>query len=225
MGKKAKYLCWNHPGNDVTGLLARSEKVAGTFEKLLGGELYHYHTKLIMKDAFEGGAHNWHQDYGYWYHNGCIKPDMGSVFIAVDKADQTNGCLKIVPKSHKLGRIDHIAVGDEVGADPERVSQILPVLPLVHAELEAGDAVFFHSNVLHRSEQNSSPNRRWAFIIAYNRADNNPVKVHHHPQYTPLNKVPNSALLNCDEVANDEGKDFFLGQSNENKSLKERTVD
>ena len=55
-----------------------------------------------------------------------------------------------------------------------------------------GDALFFHCNLLHTSSQNNSPNRRWALAIAYNRADNDPVKVHHHPKYTKLNKVKSS---------------------------------
>ena len=63
------------------------------------------------------------------------------------------------------------------------------VLPLVDVEMEAGDALFFHSNVLHRSDKNDSDRRRWAFLIAYNRTSNNPVYPHHHPQYTKLEKV------------------------------------
>ena len=44
-----------------------SFQVVGTLEQLLGGwELYHYHSKLMMKEAKTGGAHLWHQDYGYW---------------------------------------------------------------------------------------------------------------------------------------------------------------
>lgn len=55
----------------------------------------------------------------------------------------------------------------------------------------AGDALFFHSNVLHCSDPNDSPNRRWAFIMAYNRASNNPTEslAHPFPRYTKLVKV------------------------------------
>lgn len=91
--------------------------------------------------------------------------------------------------SHKAGRIDHVPVGEHVGADPERLAHIKTVCPLQYCELKPGDAMFFHSNVLHYSAQNSSDRRRWGFLIAYNRADNNPVKKHHHPFYTPLNKA------------------------------------
>jgi hypothetical protein len=59
----------------------------------------------------------------------------------------------------------------------------------VDVEMEAGDALFFHSNVLHRSDKNDSDRRRWAFLIAYNRTSNNPVYPHHHPQCTKLEKV------------------------------------
>ncbi|RUS92237.1 hypothetical protein EGW08_000090 [Elysia chlorotica] len=61
---ECRKVMWRHPGNDVTGMLARSEKIAGTCEKVLGGEVYHYHTKLMTKAARTGGKHVWHQDYG-----------------------------------------------------------------------------------------------------------------------------------------------------------------
>ncbi|XP_013395022.1 phytanoyl-CoA dioxygenase-like isoform X2 [Lingula anatina] len=218
-GRKSKYYAWNQPGNDITGMVARSEKVAGTFEQLLDGEVYHYHTKLTMKDPYTGGRFNWHQDYGYWYYNGCLFPDMGTVFIALDRTDKENGCLQVVPRSHKMGRIAHVTTGEEVGADLERVEQVLKVLPVVHVEMNPGDALFFHSNVLHQSDQNNSARRRWAYLIAYNRASNNPVTPHHHPQYTPLHKVPDSAILAASPVVEEAGKDYFLGDGTEYKAL------
>ena len=63
-GRQSRMCLWNHPGNDITGMVGRCEKVAGTMEQLLGGEVYHYHTKLMMKEARTGGSFVWHQDYG-----------------------------------------------------------------------------------------------------------------------------------------------------------------
>ncbi|CAH1241013.1 PHYHD1 [Branchiostoma lanceolatum] len=177
--------------------------------KLLGGEVYHYHTKLMMKDARTGGAFVWHQDYGYWYENGCIFPDMGTVFIALDPATRENGCLKVIQGSQRIGRIDHVRVGDQVGADVSRVTEVQKFLPLVHVELQPGDALFFHCNLLHRSEQNHSDQRRWAFLVAYNRASNNPVMEHHHPRYTPMSKVPNSVIKTCATPIDPEEKDIW----------------
>ncbi|XP_071525074.1 L-proline trans-4-hydroxylase-like [Panulirus ornatus] len=201
---------WNHPGEDVTGVLARTEKVAGTVEKLLGGsEVYHYHTKLIMKEAKTGGTFVWHQDYGYWYKNGCLFPDMASVFIPIDDATKENGCLQVLKGSHRYGRIDHIDVGNQLGADPERVDQAKKQLEHVYVEMKAGDMLFFHCNLLHTSDQNSSALRRWVFIVSFNKRSNNPYKQHHHPCYTPLKKVADADLLACREVENLEGKWFI----------------
>lgn len=63
-GRNSRMCLWNHPGNDITGMVGRCQKVAGTMEQLLGGEVYHYHTKLMMKEAHTGGSFVWHQDYG-----------------------------------------------------------------------------------------------------------------------------------------------------------------
>lgn len=76
--------------------------------------------------------------------------------------------------------------------------------------MEPGDALFFHSNVLHRSDQNKSDRRRWAFLISYNRASNDPVLKHHHPQYTKLDIVEDTAILDYVPSGDEfEGKDFM----------------
>jgi len=194
-GKTTKMALWNHPGDSVYGLAARSRRVVDTMEDMLGGEVYHYHSKLTAKEPFEGGAWEWHQDYGYWYHNGCVLPDMGSVMLALDKATRTNGCLQVLKGSHKAGRVDHgVLPGEQVGADARRVEEMKKRFPLVYVELDPGDALFFHANVMHRSDQNRSPDRRWTVLFCFNSAANNPYLEHHHPFYTKLDKVENDAV-------------------------------
>jgi ectoine hydroxylase len=194
-GKKTKMATWNHPGDSVYGLAARSKKIVDTMETLLGGEVYHYHSKLTAKEPREGGAWEWHQDYGYWYHNGIVFPQLASVMVALDKTDRENGCLQVIKGSHTVGRIEHgVLKGEQVGANTRRVEEVLKILPVEHIELEAGDGVFFHCNVLHRSDQNRSSRRRWTVIHCYNRASNNPYLEHHHPGYTPLKKVENDEI-------------------------------
>ena len=193
-GGTVRLSLWNHPGDTIYGMFARCETIVNSAEKLLDGEVYHYHSKMIMKDARVGGAWAWHQDYGYWYQNGVLFPMLTSAFIAVDRATKENGCMQVLKGSHHLGRIDHILTGDQAGADPDRVNEAQKVLDLVYVEMEPGDVLFFHANLLHRSDQNSSENPRWSMICCYNAARNNPYKEHHHPRYTPLSKVPDSAI-------------------------------
>ncbi len=193
-GGTVRLSLWNHPGDGIYGMFARCERMVRSCEKLLGGEVYHYHSKMIMKDPHTGGAWTWHQDYGYWYQNGILQPLLTSASIAVDPATKENGCLQVIAGSHHCGRIDHVLSGDQAGADRERVDEILKRMPLVYCEMGAGDAIFFHSNLLHRSDQNKSENPRWSMICCYNAARNDPYKESHHPRYTPLKVVPDSAI-------------------------------
>jgi ectoine hydroxylase len=185
---------WNHPTDTIYGMVARSRSIVESAEKLLGDEAYHYHSKMIMKDARVGGAWAWHQDYGYWYQNGVLAPNLTSAYIAVDRATRENGCLQVIRGSHALGRIDHKLTGDQAGADLARVEQILQRLPLVYVEMDPGDVLFFHANMLHRSDRNRSDQPRWSMICCYNARSNDPYLESHHPRYTPLVKVPDGAI-------------------------------
>jgi ectoine hydroxylase-related dioxygenase (phytanoyl-CoA dioxygenase family) len=174
--------------------IVRSARVVKPMELLLGGEVYHYHHKVSAKRPYEGGAWEWHQDYGYWYNNGCLYPYMASCYIAIDPATKENGCIQVIAGSHLMGRIEHGKTGDQTGADMERVSAALERMELVYAEMNAGDGLFFHSNTLHRSDQNRSPNPRWGLICCYNAARNDPYKAGPHPGYTQLEILPDSCV-------------------------------
>ena len=193
-GRKAQLVLWNKAGEDLWGSIARSERIVNAMEQLFNDEVYHYHSKMSIKKPRTGGAWSWHQDYGYWYQNGCLLPDMGAAFIAVDPNTRANGCLQVLKGSHKMGRVEHGRYGDQTGADPERVEAAEKVMERVYVELAPGDTLFFHSNTLHRSDQNTSEDPRWSLICCYNTKHNNPYKESHHPFYEPIEKLPDSAI-------------------------------
>jgi len=208
-GGISKLAVWNHPGDDLYGMFARCDRVVTSMERLLEGEVYHYHSKMMLKEPKIGGAWAWHQDYGYWYHNGCLRPLMASCMIAVNDATRQNGCLQVLKQSHQIERVEHVNVGTQVGADPERVEAALNVFELVHCEMTAGDALFFHCNLLHRSDANRSDEPRWTLICCYNAARNNPYKESRHPLYTPLQKVPDSAIKDVGPRVDAERREFM----------------
>ncbi|MHB8970979.1 MAG: phytanoyl-CoA dioxygenase family protein [Pirellulaceae bacterium] len=176
--------------------IVRSQRVAGTMQRLLQEEVYHYHHKVMLKEPRVGGAWEWHQDYGYWYDNGCLFPDMASCLIAIDPATKENGCLQILEGSQRLGRVNHGRTGEQAGADPQRVAAARERFPLVHCEMGPGDALFFHGNLLHCSAQNTSDKPRWSLICCYNTKHNDPIiQGGRHPNYSPLEKWPDSQVL------------------------------
>jgi phytanoyl-CoA hydroxylase len=211
-GKKTKLTLWYKPGNDAYGLLTKSERMVRNVDKLLDGdsEVCHFHSKLMQKEPRVGGAWEWHQDYGYWYKNEFLFPDqMNSVMVAITAANRSNGCLQVIRGSHKMGRVEHGFTGEQVGAADRYVDLALKTMDHVFVELEEGDALFFHSNLLHRSEANNSENARWSIISCYNRADNIPYNEPSQSSTVPLETVPNEAILQWDSGDSLEASNFL----------------
>jgi len=194
-GGATRISLWNRAGDSVYGLAARTARVVDAAEALIGEPVYHFQSKLTAKDPLVGGAWEWHQDYGYWYYNGCLEPKMLSFMIALDHTDADNGCLKLAKGSHKLGRLDHVQVTPQQNsADPERLPHILAEREVVDCILEPGDAVVFHGNTLHRSDQNRSDKRRWTFLCCYNAVRNDTFKKDDDRYFVPLVKVDDGAI-------------------------------
>ena len=222
-GNAVRLALWNHPGDGVYGMFARSRRLVDRVEQLLDDEAYHYHSKMVLKDAKVGGAWAWHQDYGYWYQNGVLTPNLCSVMIAVDQATVENGCMQVIKGSHKLGRVNHVLSGDQAGADMERVEEAKKRLDLVHVTMDPGDALFFHSNTLHASDANESDHPRWAMICCYNAASNDPYKDSHHPRYTKLEKVEDEGILAVDRDHSNRSQTEFADLHREDTSAKSLT--
>ncbi len=197
-GKKTKLSLWFTPGNDVFGYLTRSERMLNVVAPLIDSEapVCHFHSKLMQKEPRVGGAWEWHQDYGYWYKNQFMFPDqLLSVMIALTKANRENGCLQVIRGSHKLGRVNHGFSGEQVGADMVMVNNALRTMELIYCELEPGDALVFHSNLLHRSEANLSAQPRWSIISCYNAQSNPAYNEQSTSWKIPVEMVPDDAIL------------------------------
>jgi len=208
-GGNVRLSLWSEPGDNVYGMFARCPRIVGAMQQILGGPVGHYHSKMIMKDAKVGGAWTWHQDYGYWYDVGYLFPQLASVMIAVDKATKENGCLQVIKGSHRLGRINHTLTGEQAGADLDRVNEALKKLELVYCEMNPGDAVFFHCNTLHCSDQNQSDNPRWAMVCCYGLVGNDSAR-------DPLHSVPFEAVMQVDDSAVRESGAVRFGVAEDN---------
>lgn len=211
-GKKTKLTLWYTPGNDAYGLLTKSRRMIESVDKLLDGDgaVCHFHSKLMQKEPRVGGAWEWHQDYGYWYKNEFLFPDqMISVMVAITEATKENGCLQVIKGTHKMGRIEHGFAGEQVGASQHYVDLALKTKELVYVELKPGDALFFHSNLLHRSEANLSENSRWSLISCYNRSSNVPYNEPSQSSIVPITMVPDEALLEWEAAELSEGSHFL----------------
>jgi ectoine hydroxylase-related dioxygenase (phytanoyl-CoA dioxygenase family) len=209
-GLRTKLALWYSLADDAYSLLARSRRIVEGVNLLLDGESAHFHSKLMQKEPKVGGAWEWHQDYGYWYRDGFLYPQMLSVLTSLSPANKENGCLQVIKGSHLMGRVDHGFSGEQVGANQERVDEALKNSELVYVEMEAGDTLFFHSNLLHRSDANLSDAPRWSLISAYNLITNKPYKSNYPSAIEKINIVNDDVLLEAGNAGIKENANFLV---------------
>jgi len=172
----------------------------------------------MQKEPHVGGAWEWHQDYGYWYKNEFLLPNqMMSVMVAITQATKINGCLQVIKGSHKMGRVEHGFAGEQVGASQRYVDLALKTMDLIYVELDPGDILFFHSNLIHRSEANLSETPRWSLISCYNRASNFGYNdsASAFSSITPIEMVPDDALLSWEASGLIEDESDFLAKEDD----------
>tara|TARA_R110000744_G_scaffold16898_2_gene46254 strand:- start:313 stop:1095 length:783 start_codon:yes stop_codon:yes gene_type:complete len=198
-GAVSKVCLWQETGNDLYSMFSRSRRLADVCETLIGEPIYHTSTKIMMKEPFVGGAWEWHQDFGYWHRdNYMLYPKAISCMVAINRATEENGCLQVLKGSHHLGRLDHSKTGDQKGAALDFVEEAMKFHALVNVELEPGDVLFFHCNLLHKSNQNRAAEPRWSMICAYNAVSNQSF-AENEAKFYPFSPVGDDAILNWQE--------------------------
>ena len=194
-GRSTRIALWNRAGDSVYGLAARCRAWSTPRRHCWAAPVYHYQSKLTAKEPEVGGAWEWHQDYGYWYHNGCLRPDLLSVH---DRARQDRPRERLPADRHGLAPArphrPHAAVADPERGRSQAHAAHPRQCPIEYCELEAGDALVFHCNAIHRSDANRSANRRWTLLICYNRVDNDTFIKTDDRYYVPLETVDDGAM-------------------------------
>jgi len=195
-GSRQELNAWTDLGDDLLGLVPRSHTVVSLAERLIGEPIYHWHSKISWKMPHTSGTWDWHQDYGFWREEGCDRPAMTTVSVALDPQTPANGCLRVIPGSHNQGDIEHRAVGQGRAADPKTIDGLIDSNGIVDLVLEPGDLIAFHSQTVHGSGPNTTNRMRSILHCSYNALSNDP-KSPFFPGHRagPLDVVDDSHLL------------------------------
>ncbi|PYI53572.1 phytanoyl-CoA dioxygenase family protein [Paenibacillus flagellatus] len=143
--------------------------IRGALAQLMGGEACGVQSMYFYKEPGSKGQAA-HQDY-YYIQN---EPrSMIAGYVALERIDEDNGCLRVVPGSHKLGLLPHGAVRNKEEHEPWTdetegvdLSREIPVV------MEKGDILFFHELLVHSSTRNRTKDRwRRSYVCHYIRHD------------------------------------------------------
>ena len=137
-----------------------------------------FRAMFMNKPAHKGSVLPWHQDAWTFLD----RPPNLTAWTALDPAKMDNGCIQIIPRSHKLGRInpDH----NSGFLTDEQAETYCRQEDLLHLEMEAGEVALLHNWTLHRSDRNSTDKPRRAFSVCYMDAETK--HIHDSETYTTI---------------------------------------
>jgi hypothetical protein len=120
-----------------------------------------FRAMVMNKPAAQGTVLPWHQDGGdVW---ALDRDPLITIWMALDDATAANGCVEVIPGSHRLGLLS--AQGSTLSEEDAR--RFCPEDQVHPLEVPAGHAVLMHNWLIHRSGVNPTPRPRRAFTACY----------------------------------------------------------
>lgn len=197
-----------HAYDELCAALVRMPELLSLAEALAGGPVYVYQFKVNLKQAREGAAWPWHQDFTFWHlDDGMPRPDAVNIAVSLDPVHDTNGPLLVVPGSHTGGILDlpgaqthsgrdwreHVSAALTYTVSDERAAELVAAHGSLRMTGPAGSVNAFHPSIVHSSSPNGSPDPRALLLITYNRVDNAPADPHRPPFLVSRDTAPITA--------------------------------
>ncbi len=145
--------------------LTRHPRVLDAVESLIGEDLLVYHVTCWLKEPGDGTFVTWHQDGAYF---NLEPPEHVTAWIALSDADETSGCMRFLPGSHKHGALAH-----EKGVSEGNLLSNGQQVPGIDGEgavampVPAGHFSLHHTHILHASAPNHGNDRRLGIGVSY----------------------------------------------------------
>lgn len=130
-----------------------------------------HHNCVMTKQPGYSSVTRWHQDNRYWSFD---EENLISVWLALGAEDIQNGCLRVIPGSHRFelqsGRFDAAQfLRADLQENKALVAESIPI------ELECGDVLFFHSKLLHAAGRNRTEATKYSLVYTYHLTNNRPI--------------------------------------------------
>ena len=151
--------------------IIKNEKILSTIKDILGNNIYCWNSLIFYKPPKSKKFVSMHQDQNYW---SIIHDKALTVSLALTESKIENGCLKLLPFSHKKEfkhedfetKNNMLARGQSINLNQENEDN------LKNIELEPGECCIFHGNIVHGSGTNESPQPRMLYAMRFLTTDN-----------------------------------------------------
>jgi len=130
-----------------------------------------HHNCIMTKQPKFSSDTGWHQDIRYWaYH----RPDLISVWISLVPERIENGCLRVIPGSHRMS-FDRSRFDESLFFRGDLSENHAVIANAVPVELDPGDVLFFHAKTLHSASRNYTTQTKYSAVFTFRAADNLPL--------------------------------------------------
>ena len=174
-------------GQDDLLEFAQHPDLLDVAEQIVGPDIIFWGSQVFSKPPGDGMAIPWHQDGQYW----PMRPlATVTVWIALDPATEENGCLRVVPRTHRSGLMQHVSTDEaglalNQGLDEDEFDDSGAVDIL----LEPGQISLHDSMLVHGSNANRSSKRRCGYAIRYMPATS------HFDRAIPPTRIANNQVI------------------------------
>lgn len=145
-----------------------SDEVLDLVEPVIGPNIGLWSSHFISKEPFVGRATPWHEDSAYWKGRFDRLDQIVTVWLAIDDADEANGCMRVIPGTHLNGFSEYEAVdstnntfNSQIKGDQFDENQS------VYFELKANQCSLHDGRIIHGAKANTSPRRRCGYTMRY----------------------------------------------------------
>jgi ectoine hydroxylase-related dioxygenase (phytanoyl-CoA dioxygenase family) len=153
--------------SEITKAFVQDARILALIEDIVKPGIAIYSGKLTTKMPYSEDICHWHQDDAYYNAHATSQTRL-SVWTPLQDAKEENGCLWVVPGSHKGGVVAHGSYG---GQCPRSMGPAdLEVDGAISCPVKAGDMLLFSAELWHHSRQNQTGQIRRAFIVSYQEA-------------------------------------------------------
>jgi len=145
--------------------LVRHPAILDAVEDLIGSDILAYHAQWFVKEPHSKGFVSFHQDSAYW---NLSETTALSVWVAFEDANHDNGCMQVVPGSHKH-LFEHVDIRDNDNMlwRGQTAMGDVDLAKAVDMPLGAGQFSIHHGRIVHGSSANHSDRRRVGYSIRY----------------------------------------------------------
>lgn len=143
-----------------------SDEVLDLVEPLIGPNIGLWSSHFICKDPYTGRATPWHEDSAYWKGRLDRFDKIVTVWLAIDRSWEENGCMRVIPGTHHNGFSEYENVDGKANTFGTQIKGV-DESKAVYFGLEPGECSVHDSRIIHGARPNTSPYRRCGYTMRY----------------------------------------------------------